>query len=195
MAYPSPNRERSHQAPIACRRRRRNHLAHPTDLPLFDAAQRRIQENMKIVQRLTVMMLLPAVGSGGRWNGGAGVLDDRDADRGGIHESMRTLPELLDGTIHDTDHGPRQGFASDQEAVASPSSSSSSATLTVGRLLRGGLTFVDALPVDRSTAAKDAKMQAIEDGARRGLFSLTGDATEDTLVWDPDADGGTQTAS
>jgi hypothetical protein len=83
-----------------------------------------IEENMKILQRLTVMMLLPAVGSGGRWNGGAGVLDDRDADRGGIHESMRTPPDQLDGTIHDTDHGPRQGFASDHDGVASPSSSS-----------------------------------------------------------------------
>ena len=133
---------------------------------------------MKIVQRLTVIMLLPALGSG-RWNG-ADAVRESDGDRGWDREAMRTVRERP-ATI--------QGFASGIDTVAS--TSSSSATMTIGRLLRGGSKVGDELPVDKTIATIDAKVPAEDELARRGLFSLTGGATQDTLVWDPDANGGT----
>jgi hypothetical protein len=152
---------------------------------------------MKIVLQLSVLALLPTLGNGGRWNrngGGGGDEFSREhaaADANQNRESrMRTVLSPGD-TIHDdTDF---RGFASDNEdggAASSPASTE----LTIGRLLRGGLTIGGAqLPVDRtSTPSASENDAALEDGARRrGLYTMTGGATQDTLVWDPDANGGT----
>jgi hypothetical protein len=157
---------------------------------------------MKIGLRLSVLALLPALGNGGRWNrnGGGGAdefsreRDTADPNQNRESMTMRTVRSPGDTIRDDTDH---RGFASDN-GDGGAASSPASTELTIGRLLRGGLTIGGApLPVDRTRTPSASEYDAaLEDGMRRrGLYTMTGGATQDTLVWDPDANGGTWDAT